>query len=272
MINVILGVLVRIFSNSYLNVFQKMLTELGMRSSVINFYSYFGLCLVSIFLAKSFNIESVNLSDFLTMGVLGALGNYFIIKSLSKGELSAIAPINSYKPIVALIAGVIFINEVPSWSDVLGIALIILGTIFFVQKSNTKFSAYFYRFLALIFSGSEAVFIKKIILSSNIETAFILWAISGFIFSAFLIINKPLKINKSEIKYQLMLVLSIAVMQYSTNYVFSKINVASALALFQLSTLVSVLLGVKLFGEKHLVPKLLTAFLMLLGAIIIILY
>ena len=60
-------------------------------------------------------------------------------------------------------------------------------------------------------------------------------------------------------------------MQYSTNIVFAQINVAYALALFQLSTILSVFLGTKLFNEKHLIKKLLCSTLMILGAIIIIL-
>ena len=63
----------------------------------------------------------------------------------------------------------------------------------------------------------------------------------------------------------------IFLMQYSTNYVFEKINVAYALALFQFSTLVSVFLGVNVFKEKDLVKKIIAAFIMLIGAIILIL-
>ena len=63
----------------------------------------------------------------------------------------------------------------------------------------------------------------------------------------------------------------IFLMQYSTNYVFEKINVAYALALFQLSTLVSVFLGANVFKERNLAKKIIAAFIMLIGAIILIL-
>ena len=97
---------------------------------------------------------------------------------------------------------------------------------------------------------------------------------TGLIFALlFAIFSKhPLKIQKQNIHYQLALVIAVALMQYSTNYVFAKMNVAYALALFQLSTILSVFLGVNVFQEKELLKKLLAAFIMLLGAVFIILF
>ena len=66
----------------------------------------------------------------LTMGFLWALGNYFIVKALSCGELSTLAPINSYKPIVALVIGFVVLKEIPGLQEVFGIVLIIAGTLF----------------------------------------------------------------------------------------------------------------------------------------------
>ena len=62
----------------------------------------------------------------------------------------------------------------------------------------------------------------------------------------------------------------VALMQYATNYTFKKINVAYALALFQLSSIVSVFLGVNIFRETGFVRKIIASLIMLLGAVIII--
>lgn len=267
-----IGILIRILSNSYLNVFQKVLTNLGQRSSVINFYTYLGLSIIGIFFICNINFNLELFCNFLIMGCLGALGNYFIIKALSIGELSSLAPINSYKPIVSMIFGFFLLKEIPSFEAILGILFIILGTyfIFGMQKNINKF-AIFYRVLALIFSGTEAIFIKKIILSVGITNSFVLWSISGLIFSIlFLIISKNKPVIKSY-KYQFLLILAVGIMQYSTNFVFSKINVSYALALFQLSTILSVVLGVSLFKETRFKEKILGSLIMLLGAILIIL-
>ena len=272
MLSLILGILTRILSNSYINLFQKILTNKKEYSSVINFYTYFGLTIIGAIICSNLFFTEKILFDVLIMGFLGALGNYFIIKALSSGELSTLAPINSYKPIVALIFGYFLLQEIPNFIQIIGIFLIILGTF---HLGNTKLfynKAVLYRFLALIFSGTEAIFIKKVILHTNISTAFLYWALAGLFFSAiFLLATKhSLKIQKTSIKYQLVLIVLVALMQYSTNYVFSKMNVAYALALFQLSTILSVFLGANVFKEKELTRKLLASFIMILGAIIII--
>ena len=269
MIFTCLGILIRIFFNSYLNVFQKVLTNRGQKSSVINFYTYLGLSIAGIFFLNKTSAEVLPLAA--VMGLLGALGNYFIIKALSVGELSTLAPINSYKPVVALIAGLIFLKEVPSIEDICGIVLIIAGTYFVLNtKGASNKKAVFYRVLALIFSASEAVVIKKIILLSGVTNTFILWSLSGLLFSfLFMILSK----NKPEIKsykYQFLLILSVGIMQYATNYVFANMNVSSALALFQLSTILSVFLGANIFHEKNLKRKLAGSIIMVIGAIIII--
>ena len=126
------GILIRIFSNSYLNVFQKILTTRGEKSSVINFYTYLGLSLAGVLFLHQVSLNILPLV--LIMGFLGALGNFFIIKALSIGELSTLAPINSYKPVVALIFGIIFLHEIPTISALLALVLIITGTYFVLQN------------------------------------------------------------------------------------------------------------------------------------------
>ena len=274
MISVLTGITARIISNSYLNVFQKILTSRENKPSIVNFYTYLGLTLFSFCLFPFITVSLTKglIFNFVVMGLLGALGNYFIIKALSIGELSSLAPINSYKPVVALIIAFFYLKEIPSAIALLGILLIIFGTYILFERGEYNKKAVFYRTLALIFSGSEAVFIKKIILLTNIPTSFALWAISGLIFSFLFVFNSKNKLKIRSIKTLGLLILSVAVMQYSTNFVFSKINVSYALALFQLSTLLSVFLGVNIFHENGLKRKIIVSLIMVSGALIIILY
>lgn len=271
MIALLLGIISRIFSNSYLNVFQKILTTNGEHSSVVNFYTYLGLTIFGFVLCPTPSFSTTILTPVMIMGILGALGNYFIIKALSCGELSTLAPINSYKPIVALIIGILLLGEYPGVYELIGIVLIIIGTIVLIGQKFTPSKAYLYRTLALIFSGSEAIFIKKVILLTDISSAFLYWALAGCIFSFIISIKHPLQIKKSNIPYQLYLIVLVGIMQYSTNYVFSKINVAYALSLFQLSTILSVFLGVNIFKEEGVIRKLIAASIMVIGATVIIL-
>lgn len=271
MLNIIFGTGIRIFSNSFLNALQKKLTLKAEKPSVVNFYTYLGLTFLCLPFIHPITFSSKFIINVLIMGLLGALGNTAIIKALSCGEMSTLAPINSYKPVVALIFGIFLLKEIPDLHAILGIILILLGTFILIDRQNFQAKALFYRFGALIFSGTEAIFIKKVILLSDITTALIFWAISGMIFSLVLALRHPLKISKPNIKYQLALIVSVGIMQLSTNYVFSKIDVACALALFQLSTILSVFIGVNMFNEKGLVRKLAASAIMIAGAVIILL-
>ena len=268
----IAGIAVRILSNSYINVFQKILTNRGEFSSVINLYSYLGLTILGLFLSPNINFSPEIIKNTLLIGIFGCLGNYFIIKALSCGELSKVAPINSYKPVVGMFFAYFLLNEIPTYIDLLAILLIILGTFLLSGLKFLYNKAFFYRFLALIFSGTEAVFIKKVIVLTDINTAFFYWAFFGLFFSLILGNKHSYSIKKDNIKYQLVLILMIFLMQYSTNYVFSKMNVANALALFQLSTVLSVFLGIKVFSEGKLIKKVLASVIMLIGSIVLILF
>ena len=106
---------------------------------------------------------------------------------------------------------------------------------------------------------------------TDINSALFFWALFGTVFSLTLTLKHPLKISKYNIKYQLLLILSAGVMQYSTNYVFLNMNVAYALALFQLSGLLSVFIGINIFKEGDLIKKLLASAVMISGAAIILL-
>ena len=274
MLSTCIGILIRIFSNSYLNVFQKILTQKNQKSSVINFYTYLGLSICGLFFLSKLTFSSGILINVIIMGFLGSLGNYFIIKALSLGDLSAIAPINSYKPIVAMIIGFLYLKEIPSLTAFLGIALIIFGTYFVLgTKSQTAINskAILYRVFALIFSGTEAIFIKKIILLSGITNAFFLWAFSGLFYSKLFLTISRHKPQIKSYKHQILLVLAVGIMQYSTNYVFARMNVSYALALFQLSTILSVFLGANLFKEENFKEKLMGSIIMAIGAVVIIL-
>lgn len=273
MLSLIIALLIRIFSNSYVNVFQKLLTQKGEYSSVVNFYTYLGLSIIAFFICPNPVFSKEILFFILIMGSLGALGNFFIIKALSCGELSSIAPVNSYKPIIAIIFGYIVLGEYPQIFELFGIFLIIIGTLVLLKTKLFYSKALLYRFIALILLGIEAVFIKKVINLTDINSTFLYWVISGLIFSAlFLIFSKhSFRIRTENIKTQIELVLLVALMQYTTNYVFLKMNVSYALALFQLSTIVSLLLGVNVFKEKDLITKMFATLIMLAGATIIIL-
>lgn len=277
MLTILSALGLRIFSNPYSNVLQKKLTQSGVSPEQINFMTYMGLSLFCLIFV--YNIDIIPQAAWLygvIGGLLGALGNAFLIKALKYGELSVLGPINSYKPIVAMILGIFILGEFPSLLGLFGIFLIIGGSYFIFDKGSFNFDIFGrkdvqYRFLALICTGCEAVFIKNVINLTDITVSFVFWCLFGFIFSSLFTKLKFKAISENNMFVILGLIISMGVMQWSTNFVFQHMNVSYALALFQLSTLLSVFLGWKVFKEKHTKRRLLGAVIMMCGAIVLIL-
>lgn len=279
----IAAVVIRIISNSLTNVFQKRLTNEGTPAFAVNFYTYLGLSLICIFLVKRIEpITPAVLVNAFAGGIFGALGNYFLIRALSSGDLSMLGPINAYKSLVAMIFAIFLAGEIPSIFGVLGIALLILGSYVIFNTTDEGFSLKLlkrndikFRIYALIFTAIEAVFIKNVIVNSDVLTSFIMWSFFGALFAFLLPLagGERLQIpSKSAIPMLALIVLSAGIMQYSTNFVFERMNVSYALALFQLSAVLNVILGWKIFREKDLIKKLAGSIIMVTGAAILIIF
>jgi drug/metabolite transporter (DMT)-like permease len=218
-------------------------------------------------------------------GIAGATGNGFLVKALQTGDLSVLGPINSYKSVVGIVVGIFLLQEIPNVWGILGIALIVYGSYFVLDTTEERFSWSLlkrreiqYRIWAMVLTAIEAVFIKKIILASSTTIAFFSWCWFGALFSFILLLLNRLDLT-SEVKIAghknssryLYLVLCIGIMQYTTNYTFDHMPVGYALSLFQLSTIVSVILGYRFFKEQDIRKKLIGSAIMIAGSIIIIL-
>lgn len=284
MFGTVTALILRIFSNPFSNVLQKHLTINGCKPLSVNFFTYLGLSIFCLFFFN--NVEIINVSPeaykyAILGGIFGALGNGFLISALEKGDLSLLGPINSYKSVVALFFGIIFLGEIPTAAGIIGIILIIYGSyfVFGTQKEGFSFSLLKrrdiqYRILALIFTAIEAVFIKSVILNSSVLTAFIFWCWFGALFSFIPVILKrqPIVPAKRDLRELFLLMFTTGIMQWSTNYVFKFMNVSYALALFQLSIILSVVFGWKFFNEKDVKMKLLGSIIMIMGSVFIILF
>lgn len=276
----IIAILFRIFSNSFSNVFQKKLTKSGEAATCINCINYILMSLISIPLLLLVNFSLITPEFWLYAiagGITGAIGNCFMVLALKQGELSVLGPINSYKAIVGMIFGIFLLHEYPNIYGVLGIGLIIIGSYFILESPKALLRKDIqYRIYALIFTAIEAVFIKKVIILSSIASSFIISSFLGAIFS-YLIMrileNEKLHIptKKNSIMY-ISTTLCFAIMTFTTAYVFKYMNVGYALSLFQLSIIINVILGYKLFNEKKLIKKLLGSLIILIGSAAILIF
>jgi drug/metabolite transporter (DMT)-like permease len=283
-----IAVLLRILSNPLGNVFQKQLTIKGIHPLLINFLTYFILSIFCVFFALIIKWPELSIQFWafsILVGITGALGNSFLVKALQKGELSILGPINSYKSVVGIIAGIFLLGELPNFWGLLGVAIIIFGSYFVLETTEDRFSwallrrsAIQYRIWAMILNALEAVFIKKILLVSSTAIAFISWCCFGMIFSFLLLYVYRMRVTvevknikiKDFNKY-LYLIICIATMQFTTNYTFNHISIGYALSLFQLSVIISVFLGYRFFKEADIYKKLFGSAIMIAGSVLIIL-
>ena len=285
MINIItvFFLIIRIVSNPIANLFQKKLTN-QLSSFTINFYTYSILSIFCIpFICSYVKLEFIN-SNFISLvllaGFMCALGTVCTIKAVNIGELSVLGPINAYKSVIGLIAALVFLKEIPSFGAITGMALIIIGSKYIFDAEEKRFSINFIkrrdiqlRFLSLILTGIEAAILKKIILISSVEMCFIFWCFMGLFWTSIfvLVAKKNLQLKSYNVFFILLLIaFCLGLMQFSTNFVFERINVGYALALFQLSSIITVFLGYKFCKEKNIVRKLFATLIMILGSVFII--
>lgn len=279
----------RIFSNTLGNVYQKKLTTKS-NPIFITFLTYLGLVFICLPFVFSRGYAANTMSEFwgysILMGALGAAGNSFLVKSLKNGDLSVIGPINSYKSIIGLIFGILFLHEIPDFYGLTGMILIFLGSYFILETTKERFTLKLlknkeiqYRFYSLLFCAAEAIVIKKVILMTSAWDAFVSWCLFGAIFSALLFVFEKtdtvteFNILKSRNSTNIVkLVVCMGIMQYTTNYVFTNMNVGYALSLFQLSSVLSIIFGYKIFKEQNIIPRFVGSLIMVTGAVIIILF
>lgn len=284
-----MAIFLRIFSSALGYVYQKNLTDKGVHPLVITLLTYVLLSFVCIPLLINTSESHIDKTCWLyavLMGACGAVGNSFFVKAVKDGELSILGPINSYKVIIGLILGIIFLHEIPDIIGILGIILICAGSFFLLETTDEKFTLKLlknksiqYRFISLLFCSIEAILIKKVIILSSEWEAYILWCFFGAIFTAIFCMIEKIDFLKESSKFKkkhtiniINTVVCVGIMQFSTNYIFAKMNVAYALSLFQLSSIICILLGYKFFQERHILKRLAGSTIMIAGAVMIILF
>lgn len=281
-----IALVIRIFANPVANVFQKQLTNRGNNPAAVNFATY--LLLSAVCIVPALHIDWTVMPrgfwfNCVLVGSFGGVGNAFLVKALQHGELSVLGPINSYKSVIGMIVGIIVLGEIPNLFGLLGVALIIGGSYFVLSPPGEGFSWRLlkrrdirWRLYAMVFTAVEAVFIKKVILLSSPTVSFITWCWFGAAASfAVLMLSPPpvsrlLDLGPRDILFYLCVAVCVGLMQYTTNYVFDRMEVGYALALFQLSVVVSVFLGYRVFRETGILRKLIGSAIMIAGSVVII--
>jgi drug/metabolite transporter (DMT)-like permease len=289
-----IAMVLRIFVNPLSNVFQKQICNSRQSPLFITFLTYLGISLMTIPVVLTISWLRFSFAFWIysvLIGLLAAFGNGFLVKAVRNGELSVLGPINAYKSVVGIIFGIILLGEIPNIIGLLGVTLIIGGSYYAIDAGSTTGRLSWKillrsdlrdRIAAMILAAIEAVFIKKIILYSDVQTAFIVWSWGGAVFS-FLFLpllewnsnfawQTEWKRAYTQFFYYVVLIASVGLTQGTTYYVFAHMPVGYALALFQLSAVLSVFYGWLFFKETKIYQKLAASCIMILGSVLIILY
>lgn len=276
----------RILASPLVNVFQKKLTNEGIYPELIVMLSYLFFVVISIplfIILRPFSFSAEFWWYIFLLGIFDIFGNMFLVKSLKSIDLSLFGPLNSFKPVFALLFSVVLLSEMPTLAGLAGVMVIIIGSYLLGYQVNKKKApsrfainrGLLYRFLAILLTSIAAVFSKKTILLSSPIITLMYWSVIGFPFSFIFFLRSvkkygPPKRKLLDHKWHLLgLFIAFLALQLLTLLTFKAVFVGYSLAFFQLSGLVSVFFGFHFFKERNLKFRLLGAAVMSLGAIMI---
>ena len=288
-------ILCRVVANPFSNVFQKVVTRQNAHPLFVILVTHAllaALCFPFVLVRAHEISENLPRSFWLNISAVAVptvVGNALLVQAVKLSDLSVLGPVNAYKSVISLIPGMLLLGEFPGLFGVAGIAMIVAGSYFVVDKKVTQprrnvLVRFFtergiqYRFAAMAVSAVEAVFLKKALLASSPLVTFASWAILGFAGGALAtaaFIGRDLQSQRQIATANSLtfasLALSTGLMQLCTIIVLGGFQVGYALALFQTSTLLTVFLGYKVFKEENILERLTGSVVMVAGAVIIVL-
>jgi drug/metabolite transporter (DMT)-like permease len=169
-----------------------------------------------------------------------------------------------------------------------GIALVVAGSYGLVDNDSTATRArglvrlfrdrgVQYRVAALVLTATEAVFLKRSLLAAPSLTTFVVWSLLGFAVSVVAVaallwgrVRHEFGVLRRSKRAYLALVVTTGLMQLGTLVTLEWLQVGAALALFQASAVLSVVLGYQVFRERHVIKRLTGSAVMAAGAVLII--
>jgi drug/metabolite transporter (DMT)-like permease len=286
----VLAVLVRIVANPLSNVFQKQLAQRSAEPLVTILATHGLLTVFALAILAGMPVAALG-QDFwaniLIAVVLAVAGYVFLWYALRSTDLSVLGPINAYKVVLGLLLAVVLIGEVPNLFGLIGVALIVAGSYFVIDRvpgqghrsafrQFTREPGVQLRFAALICSATESVFLKRALLLSSPIMTFLVWTVLCFAIAAAAavllrrdVVTELTRLG-SEWRTVLWLAATTALMQLTTLLTFGKLQVGYSLALFQLSILISVYFGHRYFRERNIRRRLLGSLVMVIGAMLIV--
>jgi hypothetical protein len=280
----------RVVVNAWTSVVQKQLTLKGLDPLLIVAASFGVLTVLVAPAAGFYSVAGLSLG-FWGLMMLSALfdtpGNVLLVHSVRLTDLSLIGPLNAYKPIVAMLLG-LAIGEVPDAMGLAGIGIIFGGSLFLSpggERAGIRAFAALardrgvqLRTLSLGMTALSAVILKAALAAASPAQVFIAWALvnTPVAAGAWLLFGRERPAAawshlRTHAGALLLVALLFLLMQYFTLQVFARMHVAYALSIFQLSALLNVFFGYRVFHEQHTLQRAIGSAVMIVGAAILIL-
>jgi drug/metabolite transporter (DMT)-like permease len=291
-------VAIRIAATNWANVVQKRLLAPGSASPlqlVAGVWGWMTLLTLPWWIG-AWNAGSPFWFWMLTTCVLEVPGNVLLLRSLQQTELSVFGPLSSFKPVISLALAMLLFGETPSISGAVGVAIVVLGTIWLTSEPSSRAEAVDAakrragirdRLLAVVLTATASVFLKQAMAGQSEVRVLAVWCLLSWLLAAMwqalhAVLRRrsgrasgapaPLsdRLQGRQAAAVFIIAIAMLMMQACTISLFARMPVGYALALFQIGSVVSVIIGHRLFGEAHLVRRLLAASVMVAGACVII--
>ncbi len=219
--------------------------------------------------------------------ILGAFAFLFVMMSIKNFQLSSVLPILAFTPAFVALVAFVFLNEIPSLFEIIGMGLMILG-IYILEsgerdllvplkemftKSKSKYVVY-----ALLLFTISSVVDKLLIGHYKVKPIdfIVLQQIFFFIIFGGMILSirekrESIKLVSMNI-FPLIILISFFTIIYRFLYIFSlkEGEVALALSVKRLSVLFAVIASKKLLGEGNTFRKAVATIFILVGGYIIL--
>ncbi len=271
------------------NVFQKQMSHRGLSPLCITLGGYLVLSLISLPMLGLISFSQIQ-SDFWLNITLAALldmaGTLLLIMSLSKTDLSVFGPLNAYKVVFSTILALLFLGEIPSLQGFTGIDIILAGSVLLFPPKTAennrlvsllKDRGVRFRFLSIGLFSLGTLPLKNAVMTGGPLATTLFWCLIGLPLAAVIYLifsgqslKQDWQQSHSELRDFLWLGALIFTMQYCTMLLFEGLLIAYALALFQLSMVLQVFLGYRIFKEGHLTRRLAACGVMIVGCLLVL--
>lgn len=184
-------------------------------------------------------------------------------------------------PVASLIASTLFLKKKPSRIQLIGILITLFGVVLTVfalgVESSLSLMGYSFLFMAVISYAFYSVFVEKARAYTGLEITYIMLAVGALVFGIIAVLEAFINRNIAGLIYLPFRDLAFAkailyqgiicsiVAFFLSNIAISKIGVNKTASFIGVSTVVSILSGALLLGEKFTGIQILGAVIILLG-------